>query len=43
MNPFLSHRKTCWTMSINNVGLKIYFLKTLNFMVTMTFFFLGVN
>jgi hypothetical protein len=34
----LSHRKTRWTMSVDNVGLKIYLLRTSNFMVTLTFF-----
>ena len=33
-----SHRKTRWTMSVDNVGLKICLLGTLNFMVTLTFF-----
>ena len=40
---YLSHRKTRWTMSINNVGLKICLLRTSNSMVTLTFFSLGVN
>ena len=35
---YLSHRKTRWTMSINNVGLKICLLRTSNSMVTLTFF-----
>ena len=33
----LSHRKTRWIMPMNNVDLKICFLGTLNFMVTLTF------
>ena len=40
---FASHHKTHWTMSINNVGLKSCFFGTSNLMITMTFFFLGVN
>jgi hypothetical protein len=36
-----SHRKICWTMSVNNVGLCL--LGTLNSMVALTFFSLGVN
>jgi hypothetical protein len=39
----LSHRKIHWTMSVGNVGLKICLLETSNFMVTLTFFFLGVH
>ena len=33
-----SHRKTLWTMSVDNVGLKICLLETLNSMVTLTLF-----
>ena len=33
----LSHRKTHWTTSMDNVGLKIHHLVTLNSMVTLTF------
>ena len=33
----LSHRKTRWTMSLDNVGLKICPLETSNSMVTLTF------
>ena len=39
----LSHHKTCWTMAMYNVGLKICLLGTLNSMVTLSFFFFGVN
>ena len=35
---YLSHRKTYWTMSMDNVGLKICLLGTSYFMIT-----LGVN
>ena len=38
----LSHRKTRWTMSLDNVGLKICLLGYSDSMVTLTFF-LGVN
>ena len=38
-----SRRKTRWTMLVDNVGLKICLLGTSNSMVTLTFFFLGVN
>jgi hypothetical protein len=34
----LSHHKTRWTILVNNVGLKICLLGTLNSMVTVTFF-----
>ena len=34
---YLSHRKTRWTMSVNNVGLKICLLGASNSMVTLTF------
>ena len=34
----LSHRKTGWTMSTGNVGLKICLLRTSNSMVTLIFF-----
>jgi hypothetical protein len=34
----ISRRKTCWTMSMDNVGLTIYLLETSNSMVTLTFF-----
>ena len=34
----LSHRKTCWIMSMDNVGLKICLLGISNFMITLTFF-----
>ena len=33
----LSHRKTRWIMSMDNVGLKICLLGTSNFMITLTF------
>ena len=33
----LSHRKIRWTMSVNNLGLEICLLGTLNFMVALTF------
>ena len=39
----LSHRKTCWTRSVDNVVLNNTSLKTSNSIVTMTFFSLGVN
>ena len=39
----LSHHKTCWTMSMDNVGLKMCLLGTSYFMVTLTLYFLGVN
>ena len=32
-----SHRKTRWTMSLDNIGLKICLMGTLNSMVTLTF------
>jgi hypothetical protein len=32
----LSHRKTCWTMSVDNVGLQICLLGTLISMITLT-------
>jgi hypothetical protein len=35
---YLSHRKPRWTMSVDNVGLKIWLLGILNSMVTLTFF-----
>ena len=35
----LSHRKTCWTMTMDNTYLKIGFLGTSSFMVTLTFSF----
>ena len=38
----LSRRKTPWTMSVDNVGLKICLLGTSNFMAH-RHFFLGVN
>ena len=38
-----SHRKTRWTMWVDNVDLEIYLLGTSNSMVTLTFFSLGVN
>ena len=34
----LSHCKTCWTMSMDNIGLKMRLLGTSNTMVTLTFF-----
>jgi hypothetical protein len=34
----LSHRKTRWTMLVDNVGLKVRLLETSNSMVTLTFF-----
>ena len=34
----LSHHKTCWTMLVDNVGLKIFFGGTSNSMVTLTSF-----
>ena len=34
----LSQRKTCQTMSMNNVGLKLCLLGTLNSIITLTFF-----
>jgi hypothetical protein len=34
----LFHHKTRWTMSVDNVGLKICMLGTLDSMVTLTFF-----
>ena len=34
----LSHHKTCWTMSVDNVGLKICLLGISNSMVTLTYF-----
>ena len=34
----LSHCKTCWTMSLDNVGLKICLLGTSHSTVTLTFF-----
>ena len=34
----LSHRKTHWTMSVDDVGLKICLWGTSNSMVTLTFF-----
>jgi hypothetical protein len=39
----LFHYKTCWAMSLNNLGLEICLLGTSNSMVSLTFFFLGVN
>ena len=39
----LSHCKTRWTMSVNNVGLKIRLLQTPYSMVILTFSSLGVN
>ena len=39
----LSHCKTPWTMSMNNVSFKICLLRTLDSMVTVTFFSFGVN
>ena len=37
-HPFcLSHLKTCWTMLVDNVGLRICLLGTSNSMVTVTF------
>jgi hypothetical protein len=42
--PFLPHhRKTHWTMLVNNVDLKICLLGTSNSMATQTIFSLGVN
>ena len=38
----LSHRKICWIMSMDNVGLKICLLGTSSSMIILTFF-LGVN
>jgi len=35
----LSHHNTRLTISLDDVGLKICFLRTSNFMVTLTFFF----
>ena len=34
----LSHHKTCWSMSVDTISLKICLLETLNFMITLTFF-----
>ena len=34
----LSHRKACWTMSMDNVGLEICLMGTSNSMVTLPFF-----
>jgi hypothetical protein len=34
----LSHHKTHWTMSVDNVGLRKYLLGNSNFMVTLIFF-----
>ena len=40
----LSHRKTCWTMSMDNVGLKICLLGASNSIWgSLRHFFLGVN
>ena len=39
----LSHRKTRWTMSLDNLCLKIWLLGISNSMVTLTFFFLRAN
>ena len=39
----LPHRKTHWTMSVDNIELNICLLGISNVMVTLTFFFLGVN
>jgi hypothetical protein len=39
----LSHRNSRWTMSVDNVGLKICLLGTTNSTVTLTFLLLGVN
>ena len=39
----LSHRKTHWTMFVDNVGLRICLLGTLNSMVTLTNFSLVSN
>ena len=40
----LSHRKNHWTMLVDNVGLIIHLLGTLNSVVTLTIFFLlGLN
>ena len=33
----LSHRKTCWTMSVNNVRLQICLLRSSNSMITLSF------
>ena len=36
---YLSHRKTRWTMSVDNIGqVKICILGTSNFMITLTSF-----
>ena len=35
----LSHRKICWTVSVDNVSLKIRILETSNSMTTLTFIF----
>ena len=39
----LSHCKTCWTMVVDNVDLKICLLATSNSMVILILFFIGVN
>ena len=39
----LSHRKIHWIMSVDNVSLELCLLRTLNSMITLTIFFLGVN
>ena len=43
MGPCLSHRKTCWFMSMHLLCLEICILRTSTSMVTQAFFFLGVN
>ena len=40
---WVSYHKIRWAMSMDNVSLEICFLGTLNSMVILTFFFLGLN